>query len=149
MSVWTASLINPIYSSALFAQGTPSSRTIIVVMISLHNFLISFDVCSPSMLHMITSVSPISLPNCWTAFSTSISGFIVTTYTYPFYATNIWQHVLLQYYLPSLLVKNIVSTKKYSLIRLYRRIRSLVPMFLNRVGLSVHLIFGEVTSRVR
>ena len=59
VGVQTASLINPIESSALFAHGVPSSRMRNVVPISPQNFLRDLDVCSRDMSHIIASGAPI------------------------------------------------------------------------------------------
>ena len=60
MSFLTASLINPMYSSALFDQGVPSSRALKVVPMSLQNFFTSDDICSPDISATKESGAPIS-----------------------------------------------------------------------------------------
>ena len=77
----TESLINPMYSSALFAHEVPSSSTINMVKIFPRNFHRDFDLCSLSASHMIESGVPISFSNYFTACSTSELYFIGTTYT--------------------------------------------------------------------
>ena len=88
MSFLTASLINPIYNSALFDQGVPSSRPLRVVPMSLQNFFTSEDICSPDISATKESGAPISLANCLMARSTYDFFFSGTTYMNPLSVTK-------------------------------------------------------------
>ena len=79
MSFLSASLINPMYSSALFDQGVPSSRVLRVVPMSLQNIFTSEDIYSPDMSATNELGAPISLANCLMARSTSDFFFIGRT----------------------------------------------------------------------
>ena len=75
----TASLINPMYNSALFGQGVPSSRALKIVPMSLQNFFTLDDICSPDISATKESGAPTSLANCLMARRTSYFLFMGTT----------------------------------------------------------------------
>ena len=79
MSFLTASLIHPMYSSALFHHGVHSSRAFRVEQMSLQNFFISEDICSPDTPATKESGAPISLANFLMARSSSGFFYIGTT----------------------------------------------------------------------
>ena len=88
MSFLTASLINPIYNSALFDHGVPSSRALRAVPMSLQNFFTAENICSPDISATKKSGAPISLANCLMERSTSDFLFIGTTYMDPLSVTK-------------------------------------------------------------
>ena len=55
---------------------------------SLHNFLMSVDVCALTASQIIASGAPIALVNCFTAFKTSLSFVIRTILTSPLSVTK-------------------------------------------------------------
>ena len=79
MSFLTASLINPMYNSALFDQGVPSTRALKVVPMSLQNFFTSYDICSPDISATKESGAPTALANCLMARRTSDFLYMGTT----------------------------------------------------------------------
>ena len=79
MSFLTASLINPMYSSALFDHGVPSSKALRVVPMSLQYFFTSENICFPDMSATKESGAPIALANSLMVRSTSDFFFIGTT----------------------------------------------------------------------
>ena len=107
-----ASFINPIYSSALFAHGVPSSRTRSVVPSSPRNFLRFSDFCSLAASHIIASGAPTTLVNSLTACMTSDLVFIGIACTKPLSVTNNWQQLFPQDDFPAFLVAKNVSIKK-------------------------------------
>ena len=126
MSFQTVSLINPIYNSALFDQGVPSSRALNAVPMSLQNFYTSADICSSDMSATKELGAPTSLANCLMARRTSDFLYIGTTHINPLSVTKSWQQVSPLDDCPPFLVAKNLSMKKKSLILLYLNILSFV-----------------------